>query len=259
MAENDKSLQRSALVVAILFLLGGLYVFFKDYSYAEDGHLILLGLYVAFTFFFYLSFKAWKIPLTAFFVLLMVFNLTLIVQKYEWRKDYVEAQTPFFLEEYIDEYPSFEEYLKISYMGGENWIGFSKDCAEPVMLGQSVPTECQSLSSVKEVYGVDLKAAVNAYFKKMQSTARKIGDGKLKNKIQYITCIEEKSCAEVPMLPDNVNAEDIDPNSNAHKEIREAYWALIEEKQITAPVCKKMKLCTVMARLNIVDLDDFKL
>jgi hypothetical protein len=259
MAENDKSLARSALVVAILFLIGGLYVFFKDYTYKEEGHLILLGAYVLLCGLFYLFFKLWKIGLTAFTVLLMVFCLTLIVQKYEWRKDYVDAATPFFLEEYIKDYPSFEEHLKISYMGGENWIAFSKECAEPAMLAKVVSLDCKSISAVKNKYGIDLKAAVNAYFKKMQGTAKRVSGGKLKTTAQYRTCIQNKSCAQIPMLPKNVNADDIDPNSHDHKEIREAYWALIEEKKMTAPVCKYMKLCKIMLELEIVNLENFKL
>lgn len=259
MAENDQSLRRSALVVTVLFLIGGLYIFFKDIAYQESGHLALGGAYALLCVLFYFFFKNWKIILTGITVLLMVFCLVLIVQKYEWRKNYVDAATPFFMEEYIDSYPSFEEYLKISYFGGENWVGFSKDCAEPAMLGQTPPIACQSIASVKTNYGIDLKNTVSKAFKKMQATARKVERGQLKTAIQYKNCIENKSCAAIPMLPKGVNADNISPNSNKYADIRTAYWALIEEKAITTPVCEYMKICKVMVKLGIIDPNNFKL
>lgn len=259
MAEQDKSLKRSALIVTILFLLGGLYVFVKDMAYIEANHGYLILAYTLFCGAFYFFFQSWRIIPASLSVLIMVALLVAIVQKYEWRKDYVEAATPFFLEEYITDYPTFEEYLYVTYHEGENWVGFSRDCAEPAMLGSTTPLECRSLAAIEENYGLNLKNEVNAYFRKMKTTAKRVERGQMKTARQYQVCVENKGCAEIPMLPKGVNAEDIDPNSDAYIEVRKAYWNLIDENKITAPVCNHMKLCRVLVKLGIVDLEDIKL
>jgi len=259
MNANDKKLSLSSLIVSIMLLLSGLYVFFKDSAYMEPNHYWLLLAYIAFNIAFYFFFKLWRVALATISLFTMMFVLIIIVQKYEWRKDYVNASVPFFLEEHITDYPTFEQHLYTSYFGGEDWIGFSRDCAEPSLLNKPTPLECRSFSMIQATYGLDLKNEAKLYFRKMQSTAKKIERGSMKTAQQYRVCVQSKGCAEIPMLPKGVSAENIDPNSNAYIEVRKAYWDLIDKKEITPAVCNFMKLCKVMLKLELVKPDDIKL
>ena len=259
MSENDKKLGRSAIIVSAVFLIGGLYMFFSNAEYIEDGHNRLMLIYSGLCLVFFWLFKKWKLVPLVLCVFVMVTIMVFVMQKFEWRKNYVEASSPFFLEEYITDYPTLEDYLIASYRGGENWIAFSKNCAEPAMLGKRAPSDCSSLQSVKDNYGIDLKKAAFSQFKKMQSTAKRIETGKFKTSTQYKNCVETKSCAEIPMLPNGVDAQKIAKQENAYVEIRRAYWALIDERKITAPVCEFMKLCRIMIKLDIVDPNNIKL
>lgn len=259
MNKKDSMLANASLAVSALLIIGGIYTFLQNGSYMEKNHGWFMLAYFSFCAAFYFTFKAWKLFLAVPSFILALACLGIIVQKFEWRKDYVDAPTPFFLEEYITEYPAYEDYIKSKFLDEANWVDFSRDCAEPAVLGQPAIPECSSISMVQTNYGINLRNEVNAHFRKMQNTARRVERGQMKTARQYMQCVQSKSCAEIPMLPPGVKADEIAENSNKHMDIRKAYWQLIDEKKVTPEVCDFMKLCKVMLRLNILDKDNFKL
>ncbi len=256
MNENDKKLARFSVILAVMFLLGGLITFFKDIEYIERGHPAIIMAYVVMCGVFYIAFRSWRVGLSAVCVFAMIFLLAFGVQKYHWRKDYVDGRTQFYLEEYIKEYPSLEQYLMASYFGGENWVGFTKNCVDPVMQSMQaakVPGDCASAELIKKNYGVDVKQAVKDYFAKMKQTAQRIESGKMKTAKQYQDCVADKSCAVVPMLPKGVDPEEINPNSGDFIDVRKAFWSVMNDKTVSPEVCEYIKLCKVLVKMNIVD------
>lgn len=253
MTESDKKLGRFATILAIMFLVGGLYVFFRDMEYIEKGHTpIILG-YCVMCGLFYVCFRSWRVGLSGICVFTMIFLLGFGVQKFNWRKEYVESRTAFFLEEYITEYPSLEQHIMVSYFSGEDWVGFSRNCAEPAMQGQKIPGDCASAELIQKNYGIDVKKVVKDYFGKMKKTAQKIEKGQMKTAKQYQDCVADKSCAIVPMLPKGVDPEEIDPNSGDFIDVRKAFWSVVNDKDVTPEVCEYIKLCKVLVNLKVID------
>lgn len=253
MADKDKNLALASKVLAAGFLVFGLFSFYSSAQYIEKGHTTILVAYCVLCGVFYITVRGWRIIPAALCAIALIFTLTFSNEKFSWRKAYVESRTPFLFEEYIKEYPSLEEHIFAKYLGTKNWVNFSKTCAERIMQGMKVPKICQSASLIKQEFGIDIKKEIKSHFNKMKKTAKRIDSGKMRTAKQYQKCIADKACAEVPMLPDGVDPESINPNSMDFIDTRKMFWSIVNDRNVTPAVCEYMKLCSIALKLSVLD------
>jgi len=255
---DDKKILIISLTVTLLFLIGGVKHFLGQWQYSEPGHGILVITYmlVCSVLFFAMRFiKVMQIILTILLLFLVIFYAN---KKFAWRQDYISVAKkgqPFILEEYIASYPTMEEHSFGWLWGEPAWVRFANDCVAPVLEGYTnVPSACINESTILKEYNIDIKATINQHLKKMQNTARRIEDGQLKDKRQYQTCLQQKQCAIIPLLPARVDPESIDRDSDAFLDVRQAFWSLINDKEITPSACHAMKLCRAMRDLSVISI-----
>lgn len=128
---------------------------------------------------------------------------------------------------------------------------FETACITPVLAGEDdIGLACLSLKTIKETYNVDAEALIDKQYKKMALTAKRIAEGQLQNPNDYKECIKRDECAEVPLLPSG-----IDPQKMTAEQERmsTAFWDLVEEPKITAPVCALIRECEAMVKVGVVD------
>ncbi len=231
----------------------GFYLFARDWAYFENGQTGLIACFLAGLVGFFFAFARKKIFFIVLAVALCGAALFASQKKYEWRRNYLEkarSGTPFVLEPYITAYPPYEEYLLASWLGKPDWVRFAHDCIEP----EEEPAKaCGDLSAIRLKYNIDIMAALNTYRNKMAQTAQKIVDGKITKKIDYMNCLSSKQCAEVPLLPPDVDADMIDPESDDFLQIRKPFWQLVNDKSITPEICAWIGLCRALGKTGALD------
>jgi uncharacterized membrane protein len=247
-----------ALGATLVLLLVVLIIFGSNAAYMESGQgyyfmAICAGLGLLFW-----GMKAFRFVIIIPAILVIVCALTISVLKFEWRKAYIEkaeAGEPFLFEEYIDGYPTLEQYIKASFFGGENWIGFTRICAEPAEAGLSYPPLCSDLQQIEAEFGLDMKAIVQKHYIKMKRTAQRISSGRLKDKKRYQQCIDSGQCVIVPLLPAGVDPDRL--SGNDYGEIRRAFWSLIDDEKMNNTVCNQMKLCRILVEMKALKESSF--
>jgi hypothetical protein len=255
--KNDRQLQLAlgATLVLLIVVLG---IFFNNFAYVEAGtEYYFVGSMVGLGLLFW-GLRSFKLMVLVPAVLIILVCLGMSIMKFNWREAYLakaDAGNPFLFEEYIESYPSFEEYVFASFTGGPNWITFSRDCAEPVQRSQPPAAECSDLKAIQATYGLDMKKIVNDHFQKMKKTAIRISKGQLKDKVRYEQCIKLGQCVVVPMLPANVNPAVL--QTGEYNEIRKAFWALVDENKLNEDVCDQMLLCSTLVQTGALRLSSF--
>lgn len=245
-----------APVATLVAGLAGFYMFAKDWSYFESGQSGLIACFIAGLVGLFFSLARNKMALAVLAALLCAGTIVASQKKYEWRRDYLEksrAGTPFVFEPYIVHYPPYEEYLLAPWMGTPDWVRFARACADPVQSGDTPAKACSDLAAIRQTYHIDAMGAVNTYRLKMAQTAQKIADGKITKKIDYLNCLSSKQCAEVPLLPPEVDADMIDPGSDDYLQIRRPFWQLINDKSITPEICGYISLCRILDKTGALE------
>lgn len=255
---DDRKVLILSITASLLSLFGGVTHMLSQWQYYEPGQGILLSIYVlgCLVLFFALRFIKVTQILAAFLLLgLIIFYSN---QKFEWRKSYIQNAfkgQPFLLEEYITQYPTMEEHSFGWLWGAQSWIQFAEDCVRPALTrANPANPACRSEAGILDEYKIDVKEAINAHFRKMQSTARRIEEGQLSDKNQYQNCLRQKQCAMIPLLPANVDAEALSRDSQDYIDIRQAFWSLINDTTLSPAVCEYMLLCRAMRNSSIVPI-----
>lgn len=255
---DDKKVLIISITSFILLLFGGCYYLVSQWGYYEDGQGILLVAYAisCFAAFFAIRFTN-PFQIIASLVLL-AFILFYATQKFEWRKEYVEntlAGKSFLLEPYIDTYPILESYHFGWLWGAPDYVRFSNDCIAPALHNQKPGIHCNSQNSIRSEYNIDAFDMVNEHYKVMQSTAKRVESGRLKSKKQYQQCLANKTCAIIPLLPANVDAESIDRQSQDYLPTRKMFWSLVNDPKISPEICEFMDLCRALRNLEVMPIE----
>lgn len=254
---DDKKILILSLIVSVLCLIGGVSHMLSQWQYYESGQGILLVAYLlaCFLLFFAVRFIKPMQILAAFLLLgLIVFYANV---KFDWRRTYITNAVKgdyFILEDYIAEYPSLEEYHFGWAWGEPAWVHFAEDCILPNISGQNTLPACRSAGSIQEQYNIDIRAAINEHFRKMQDTAKRIERGQMKSKEQYQDCLMRKQCAFIPLLPANADPERISRDSEDYLLTRRMFWSLINDTEISPEICEYMLLCRVMRDLSVIPI-----
>ncbi|NBX65581.1 MAG: hypothetical protein EBQ96_01120 [Proteobacteria bacterium] len=252
---SESKLTFIAIMMTMVALLVGYGVFYMRYAYAEDGHnLLAVGYLVACIFLFF------AVRLSNIFLLILAVGLVGGIQvyatkKFDWRQNYIqlaEMGQPFFLEEFIERYPTFEEYT-FKFLKAPDWVRFNDDCVQPALLNQVVPPRCSTFDLISRYYNIEIQPLMSAHYGKMRRTAKMIEEGKMKKRSEYAQCIANKSCATIPLLPKGVDAEKLDASSRDYIGVRQAFWSLINDKKMSQEVCALTPLCRALVNMKTVD------
>lgn len=254
---DDRKTLFTALGISLFCLLGGLYYMLSQWEFYEPGQDILAIAYfiACFVLFFALRFTSVKQIIITAFILVML--LIYADKKFEWRRDYIQnanQNASFILEPYIDAYPTFEEHSFGWLWGAPSWVKFADECISPSLRGTEVGRYCRAAATIQHEYNIDPLALVNQHFARMKRTAQRIESGDMKSKKQYQTCLNNKTCALIPLLPANVDPESIDRQSNSHIVTRKMFWSLINDKTISPEICEFMDLCRALRDMNVMPL-----
>lgn len=255
---DDRKILILSIAVSLLCLIGGVAYLLSQWQYYESGQGILLLLYILGCFVLFFALRFVKIMQIAAAVILLGLIVYYANQKFEWRKSYIDNAirgNPFVLEEYITAYPSLEEHNFGKFWGAPAWVRFADECVRPALRGmRNVVSTCISDATIQNEYNINVQDVINQYFRKMQSTARRIEEGQLRDKRQYQACLQRKECAFIPLLPADVNPETIDRDSTDYLAIRQAFWSLINDRDITPITCEFMSLCRAMRDISVVNI-----
>ena len=255
--KNNRQLQIAlAATIFLLLVIGG--IFLRNTAYYEANQFYYIGAFIAGLGLFFWGLLSFRIAVLVPAVLIILISVMASIMKFDWRKGYIEraeAGNPFLFEEYIDTYPSLEEYLYANFFDGPNWIGFSQTCGEPAYKDQPLPALCSDLNKIKAEFGLNMKKIVNDHYKKMKKTATRIHKGQLTNKKRYEQCIKSKQCVIVPLLPAGVDPEQI--TGNDYTQVRQAFWSLVEDDKMNEIVCNQMMLCSLLVKMKALNASNF--
>lgn len=238
-----------AAILSIIVGCFGVFFFIKDYTYFENGQLVLIAIFALLLVQFFFSTNRMRFGLALFTLILCLGVLIASQAKYNWRKDYIENSRgvkPFVLEFYVDSYPPLEEYLFASILKTPDWIRFTRDCIDPVLEEQPFRPECSSMKRISETYNIDIQETLHEYRNKMAKTALRVENGNINTKKRYLDCLSKRLCVPVPLLPPGVNPGMVDPETPQYLKERRAFWQLIDSNEITKEICDFMTLCSVL-------------
>ena len=249
-----KSYGMGALLISAGLMAVGMLIFLKDYAYVEaTTGPIMLGFVVA-NIVFFLTFRQSKYAVAIPAAIIMALCLGAMVAKYEWRKDYMLSG--FVLEKYLSSYPSLEQYMMMKITGeGENWVDYANDCVKPILAQRQGGPNCGSEAAIRQAYGINVNSAMKKELRRMSRTAQSIVDQD--KRLRYPACIGKKRCSEVPLLPPGVDGTTIGSMALDHKDVRVAFWDLVEKEDITPEICRHMDLCIILTRSGVLKPEDF--
>lgn len=252
---SESKLNFTAILITIAALIIGLGNFYMRYAYAEDWHNYLAIAYVVGCIILFFGLRIWNIPLLLVAFIVVCGTQIYATNKFNWRQNYIDMANmgqPFFLEEFIERYPTYEEYT-FKFLKAPDWVRFNEDCVQPALLNQVVPPRCASFDLITRYYNIDVAAVMGTYFGKMKRTAKMVEGGKMKKRSQYAQCIAEKTCVTIPLLPKGVDADRLDASSKDYIGVRQAFWSLINDKKMSAEVCSLTPLCRALVAMKAVD------
>tara|TARA_Y100001001_G_scaffold162709_1_gene189945 strand:- start:1987 stop:2859 length:873 start_codon:yes stop_codon:yes gene_type:complete len=257
--KNDRQLQLAlgATIVLAIVLLG---YYVSNLVFAERGmERYLVGGFVGLGLLFW-GLKTFRVLILAPAILIFLLSFLMMILKFDWRKEYIqsaEAGEPFLFEQYVDHYPTLEEYFQARMFGGQDWVGFARECGEPAKRREPVPQQCKTLQDIRDTYGLNVQQVMDNHFAKMKKTARLIADGKMTNKRIYERCVAQKNCAIVPLLPANVENNEMIAQSTDYMDLRQAFWSLVEDENLSRSVCDYMGLCNLLVRMGAINMNRF--
>lgn len=252
-----KRLLTPSLFVGLGLLLYGLIYFSRRWGYSETGHELIVALYCIFTFLFALTFQFKRYFMTAMSGFILVALLVYGGNKFEWRETYIEeASKGDFpaIEQYIDNYPLYEEHHFANLLGHPRWLAYSEECLEPALAGEPMAEECQTADLILQHYGFNIYDLINKHYDKMRETALRLQKGTLTNAQSYKACLQSKNCAFIPLLPADAKLEEITEMSKDYIEIRKQFWSLIHNETIQPETCQFMDLCRVMQNASVIEI-----
>lgn len=258
-APREKTQTTNKVLFAALVTLAlsgaGLYVFVGGVPWFEPGQYVLILLFLGILALLFFSIFRMKIPLAGLAILLGVATLYAAQEKLAWRRAYLDngiAGKAFVLDPYIRDYPSLESYLAAPWLGLPDWVRLARECVEPVRSGLAPDEDCASLPAIEGKYHIDIKSELLSYRARMARTADQIAKGKLTKKKDYQSCVARKDCAEVPLLPKDVDPDSIDPESNDYLPVRRMFWQLTNEKTMTPELCASIVLCAALTKTGAI-------
>lgn len=253
--EQDKR-KKMALIVGGTLVAMQLIMLFTFRSYLDFGHIFTtIGFLVAALMVFWSLQKA-KIVSSILFILLATGLLYTSLVKVKWNERYLQGLTTpnaFVLEDYIDAYPSLEGHIFSATLGKKDWIRFAETCVTPALAGRPVAGLCRDARSIRETFRIDVQQEMDAFLRRMQSTAKDVEAARIRTGSQYQQCIAEKRCAPIPLLPENVDADSLVNDSAQHIPIRQGFWDLVEDRGLTSNVCHAMVLCRAMLNTGLLN------
>lgn len=261
---NNKKEGYSSVVVKIaiacvsLFVLIAAYMIFNNISYLESSIGLFLLFFVIANLVFYMSMVREVISLILISSLCIISSFVFISKSIDWRKNYIMGG--FVLEAYIETYPSYFEHLQASFGVGSDIVSFAQECLgtrKEAVQASKRPASCSSFKSIEEHYGVDLKEIIIDYHNKMKRTAEAIANDQL-SQIRYPACINQKTCAFVPLPPSNMSPEAIQESDDPQIiVVRDGFWDLVDQGVMTPNTCHNMFLCKRLRDAGILDSDAF--
>lgn len=254
---DDKITLVLSIITSVILLIFGIGYMLGQWEYSEQGNGILAIIFAVacFAMFFALRF----VNILQIFSLFILMGLILFYanMKFDWQRTYIEnaeSGKNFILNSYISTYPTLEEHHFGSLWGAPLWVHFAQDCIEPALKGMNAGQNCKSNASIIDHYNIDAKDLVNKHFSKMKRTAQKIEDGSLKGRRQYQACLNNKTCAIIPLLPASVDPDSIDPQSAQYLSTRKMFWSLINDRQVSPEVCDFIDLCRALRVLDVMPI-----
>lgn len=250
LAKQKLIIPLSLLVVALVF---GLFFFFSQWQYSEDGHETLLLIYVGLSLGLLVTSRFLGMRASVIVCLLMGLLCFYGQMKFEWRHSYIaaaQAGNYFALAPYISSYPTYEDHLLANYQNKPKYVAFNNDCFVPSLNNQPTDDKCQSLSLIENNYNIDVRSMINSYYSKMRTTAESIQNNAFPVKSAFENCINKKRCAIVPLLP--ASAGNIEQQSDEYLDIRKQFWSLIEDEEISPENCEFMDLCRAMRNIGVI-------
>lgn len=128
---------------------------------------------------------------------------------------------------------------------------FLTACVAPVLAGKGdVGPACRSTQAITDVYNINIRNHIDTRHALMKATARRIANGELLKPRDYKACIASGRCAEVPLLPENIDPEKMTAEQRA---VSEAFWDLAEQDVMTKAVCDLMPECQAVVKLKVID------
>lgn len=252
-----KKLLTPSFFVGLAVIVYGVYYFNSRWEYSENGHGIIFTLYFLCALLFSYAISKRGFILSTLTTISLIFIITYAGDKFQWRQDFItEAQKNNFpaIEQYIDRYPLYEEHHFASFLEKPKWLNFSTECYEPALKGGNMGVHCQSITLIRDHYNIDVMDMINAHYTKMRRTAQRLQNGQIKGKVAYQTCLQNKECAFIPLLPANANIEAISERSKDHIDIRRQFWSLINNETIQPETCEFMDLCRVMQNASVIQI-----
>lgn len=255
--EKDKR-HKMAMGAAILLLIMGVFAALTYRNYLDIGHVPVFILYALFNFLVFRALKKARIVMALVSIGLVALLLFVALAKVQWNRNYLQSLTTsnaFILEDYIERYPRMEEYYFSWVLRQPDWIRFADQCVSPALQKRPVQTYCRSPQAIRERFRINLMAEIHDYMAKMQETATRIKEGRIKSSRDYQRCLAQKQCVPVPLLPDGVDPEKIAQDAMQHTDVRLAFWDLVDKRGLTPHVCGSMVLCRAMAMSGAVGLN----
>lgn len=247
-SEKDKR-KTAAFAASIVLAVMGIFVLLTYRSYLDIGHAPVFVVYAMFNFLLFRCLKKAKIVMALISIVMITIMLGLAIVKINWNKDYLYKLTTsdaFMFEDYIERYPRLEEYYFGHFFGQPDWIRFANQCALPALRKQPVHSSCRDVVSIQRKYNISINDEINNFMARMQRTALRVKEGRLKSGVQYQACLAKKDCAPIPLLPENVDAKLISDDVSQYTDVRIAFWDLAERRGLTLHVCGVMILCQAM-------------
>lgn len=263
---DPQSPYRLAMIAAglsVVILAIGLFIFASNTDNREEFHGWYLLAFFVFTMGFGVTFGLKKFIPAVLCVIVAAAIIGVSMVKFDHRAKLVAlATTPgnqSLLGDYVDRLPAWE-YEILNINDEPKWVKFDTECYRPMMAKNagSVADTCKTKESIQSTYNINLLSIINSRYTLMRSTAQKINDKTLADKAGYEACVASRGCAEVPMLPPDANVAELTNASPEYRQIRNAFWQLIDNEKMDASLCEYISLCKAMFDVGAVNRTDFE-
>ncbi len=248
--------------LSAVFLSIILFVFASNVESRElyHGYYLLVSSILAGGFGVALAFKRFGLAAVTFALLTIV--LMVSVLKFNARAQIndtiLNASVPTIIGTYVPNIPIWEKRV-IPYFNTPKWVEFDRDCFRPAFIeGAQIAQECNSKESIFSTYNLSVMALINGYYNKLFNTATRVRNQEFPDRFAYEGCVNDGYCAQVALLPSNVLPNSITETSPDYKEIRQAFWQLIDNEVMSVEYCDTMDLCRVMTQAGAIDRRDFQ-
>lgn len=237
-----------------IFLAIAVYMIANNLPYLESSIGIFILFFAIANVVFYTAMIREVISLILISCICIIASFIFMSKSIDWRKSYI--LDGFALEAYIETYPTYFDHLQASFGIGSDIVSFSRDCIgtakEPVPASKR-PASCSTFDDIESTYGVNLSEIIIEYHNKMKRTAEAIANDQI-SRIRYPACINQKTCAFIPLPPNDMSPEQIqeteDPDIIV---VRDGFWDLVEQGVMTASTCHNMFLCKTLRDAGILD------